>query len=81
MVGAATACLPLEGVIDFAAERGRLAKELKKLADEIARIDAKLGNPAFVAKAPEEVVEENRDKREEYVQRRIKVDEALKRLG
>lgn len=81
VVGAATACLPLEGVIDFAAERGRLAKELKKLADEVGRIDAKLGNPAFVAKAPEEVVEENREKREEYLARRAKVEEALARLG
>jgi len=81
VIGETVACLPLEGVIDVDAERGRLAKELKKLADEIGRIDAKLGNPAFVAKAPEEVVEENREKREEYVQRRAKVDEALKRLG
>ncbi len=80
VVGETVACLPLEGVIDVSAERARLGKELKKLDDEVGRIDAKLGNAQFVAKAPEEVIEENRDKREEYLTRRVKVAEALERL-
>ncbi len=59
------AALPLAGVIDLAAERARLAKEMQKADADIARVDAKLGNPNFVARAPEEVVEEEKEKREE----------------
>ncbi len=77
----ATACLPLAGVVDLAAEGARLSKELAKLDDEIGRIDKKLGNEAFVARAPEEVVEAEREKREGYAERRIKVAEALARLS
>ena len=72
--------LPLKGVIDFAAEKARLEKEMAKVASDIARIDAKLGNADFVAKAREEVVEGEREKREEAEQRRVKINEALQRL-
>ena len=74
------AALPLKGVIDFAAEKTRLEKELAKVDADIARIDAKLGNADFVARAPEEVVDGEREKREELVQRRAKIVEALERL-
>ncbi|MER2510123.1 MAG: valine--tRNA ligase [Amaricoccus sp.] len=59
-VRGATFCLPLADVIDIAAERERLGKAADKLAKEAAGLKAKLGNPAFVAKAPEDVVDENR---------------------
>ncbi|WP_075216763.1 valine--tRNA ligase [Mongoliimonas terrestris] len=72
--------LPLAGVVDLDAERSRLMKEETKLEGEIARIDKKLSNEQFIAKAPEEVVEEERTKREGYVERLAKVREALKRL-
>ena len=74
------AALPLKGVIDLAAERARLAKEMAKCDADIARVDAKLGNPNFVARAPEEVVEEEKDKREEAQMRKAKLAEALQRL-
>ena len=74
------AALPLKGVIDFAAERARLEKEMQKADADIARVDAKLGNPNFVARAPEEVVEEEREKREEARARKAKIVEALERL-
>jgi valyl-tRNA synthetase len=74
------AALPLKGVIDFAAERARLEKELARVNSDIARVDAKLGNAEFVARAREEVVEGEREKREEAVQRRAKILEALERL-
>ncbi len=64
-VGGATFCLPLAGVIDIDAERGRLKKALAKLEGEAKGLRSKLGNPAFVAKAPEEVVDENRARLEE----------------
>ncbi|WP_237154634.1 valine--tRNA ligase [Oryzibacter oryziterrae] len=75
-----TIALPLSGVVDLDGERGRLGKEETKLAGEIERIDKKLGNAAFVAKAPEEVVEEEKAKREGYAERLSKVREALERL-
>ena len=74
------AALPLKGVIDLAAERARLGKEMAKADADIARVDAKLGNPNFVARAPEEVVEEEKEKREEAVARKAKIAEALERL-
>jgi valyl-tRNA synthetase len=66
--------------VDFAAERTRLAKEMAKADADIARVDAKLGNPNFVARAPEEVVEEEKEKREEAETRKVKIAEALERL-
>jgi valyl-tRNA synthetase len=81
IAGEVTACLPLEGVIDFAAERKRLSAEEKKLLDEIARIDAKLSNPQFMAKAKEEAIEEQRERHETASARLAKIIEALKRLG
>ncbi len=74
------AALPLKGVIDLGAERARLAKEMAKADADIARVDAKLGNPNFVARAPEEVVEEEKEKREEAQARKAKIAEALERL-
>ena len=74
------AALPLKGVIDLAAERARLAKEISKADADIARVDAKLGNANFVARAPEEVVEEEKEKRAEAVGRKSKIAEALERL-
>ena len=77
----ATVALPLEGVIDFTAEQARLAKELEKIAKDMAAIDGRLNNPGFVAKAPPEVLEESRDRKSELAARKAKVDEALARLG
>jgi valyl-tRNA synthetase len=74
------AALPLQGVIDFAAEKARLEKEMARVKSDIARIDAKLANADFVARAPEDVVEGEREKREEAETRRRKIEEALERL-
>jgi valyl-tRNA synthetase len=77
----AVVALPLGDVIDFARERQRLEKDLKKAQDEIARFDAKLGNEQFVAKAPEEVLEEQRAKRAEAAALATRLQEAIKRLA
>jgi valyl-tRNA synthetase len=74
------AALPLKGVIDIAAERARLDKEMQKAEADIARVDAKLNNPNFTARAPEEVVEEEKEKREEALLRKEKIVEAIERL-
>jgi valyl-tRNA synthetase len=75
------ASLPLEGIIDFSAEKVRLQKEIERLASDAKKIEAKLGNADFVSRAPEEVVEENRERLQEIEERRAKLIVALKRLG
>jgi valyl-tRNA synthetase len=75
-----TVALPLQGIIDLAAEKARLEKEKAKAETEIGRIDAKLSNPAFVAHAKEEVVEADRERREEMLLRQEKIVAALERL-
>jgi valyl-tRNA synthetase len=74
------AALPLKGIIDVAAETARLTKEIAKVDADIKRVDAKLGNPEFVRKAPEEIIEGEKEKREEAEDRRAKLMEALERL-
>ena len=64
LVRGEVAALPLKGVIDLSAEKARLDKELAKAEADIKRVDAKLGNEKFVANAPEEIVEEEKEKRE-----------------
>jgi valyl-tRNA synthetase len=73
--------LPLQGVVDLAAERARLAKDLQRLDSDIGKIDAKLNNADFMRRAPEEVVEEQRERKEEAEARKAKIGEALKRLA
>ncbi|HUJ03092.1 MAG TPA: hypothetical protein VLW75_05610, partial [Rhizomicrobium sp.] len=77
----AVAALPLGDVIDFAKERARLEKELKKAEDEIARFDTKLANEQFVARAPEEVLAEQREKRAEAAALASRLKEAVSRLA
>jgi valyl-tRNA synthetase len=80
LVRGEVAALPLKGVIDLAAEKARLDKELAKAEADIKRVDAKLSNEKFVANAPEEIVEEEKEKREAAVARKAKILEALERL-
>ncbi|MFN4014405.1 MAG: valine--tRNA ligase [Reyranella sp.] len=81
VLGEATYALPVGDVIDLKAEGARLQKEIKKLADEVGKIDAKLANAAFVARAPEEVVEEQRERRAQAEQTGARLSAALERLG
>jgi valyl-tRNA synthetase len=80
LVRGEVASLPLKGVIDLSAEKARLDKELAKADADIKRVDAKLANEKFVANAPEEVVEEEKEKREAASARKAKILEALDRL-
>jgi valyl-tRNA synthetase len=80
LVRGEVAALPLKGVIDLVAEKARLDKEIAKADADIKRVDAKLSNEKFVANAPDEIVEEEKDKREAAVARKEKILEALERL-
>jgi valyl-tRNA synthetase len=81
VAGEAVAALPLGNVVDFAKERVRLEKELQKAETEIARFDAKLNNAEFVARAPEDVIDEQREKRAEAEALAMRLKEAVARLG
>jgi valyl-tRNA synthetase len=81
VVGEAIYALPVGDVIDLKAESARLQKEIKKLADEVGKIDSKLGNAAFVSRAPEEVVVEQRERRTQAEQTRARLSAALERLS
>jgi valyl-tRNA synthetase len=81
ILGEATFALPLGEVIDIEAEKSRLGKEAGKLDGEIADIDKKLNNAQFVAKAPGEVIEEQRSRRQDALERRAKIEAALARLS
>jgi valyl-tRNA synthetase len=81
VLGEAVVALPLGDVIDFAKERARLEKDLKKAQDEIARFDAKLSNEQFVSKAPEDVLTEQREKRAEAQALAVRLTDAIGRLS
>ncbi len=73
--------LPLAGIIDIAAEKARLAKEIDKCVKEIDAIDKKMSNPNFVERAPVEIVEENRERRIAFAERQEKLSAALTQIS
>ena len=79
VVGDARLALFME--IDVAAEKARLEKEAKRLEGEIAKASAKLGNEAFVAKAPPAVIEQEKKRVADFGAALDKILEQLKRLG
>ncbi len=76
-----TIAMPLEGMIDFDVERKRLARELEKLGGEVARLEKKLNNDGFLAKAPAAVVEGEKKKLSDYRAKRDAVRAGLEKLG
>jgi valyl-tRNA synthetase len=76
----ATLALPLAGIIDIGAESKRLKREIDKVGCEIKQLDAKLANEKFVSRAPEHVVEEQRERKTEAEAMAAKLEQALKRL-
>ena len=76
----ATFALPLEDVIDISAETGRLNGEIEKIGKDISQIDAKLANEKFTSRAPEHVVEEQRQRKADAEAVVAKLNDALKRL-
>ena len=78
---AATVYLPLSELIDTEKERARLQKELEKTQGEIKRLDGKLSNAGFVAKAPANVVEAERAKLDTYKETLAAIEAALAKLN
>lgn len=72
--------VPLAGLIDIGQEIERLKKELKNLNAEVDRVQKKLSNQGFISKAPAHVVEEERKKEKDYLEKREKVQARLAEL-
>jgi valyl-tRNA synthetase len=81
IAGGVECFVPLEGLVDLAAERQRLAKEIGKVEEQIAFLQGKLGNREFKAKAPREVVEREKGRLAEQRTIRQKLRVSLGRLG
>jgi valyl-tRNA synthetase len=81
VVGEATVMLPLADVIDLGAERARLAKERGRIAAEAEKTAAKLGSDVFVSRAPEEIVQEMRDRLDAQRTEVARLDAAMARIA
>ncbi|MDC0088350.1 class I tRNA ligase family protein, partial [Akkermansiaceae bacterium] len=67
--------MPLEGLIDVEAERSRLDKEISKIEKEVKKCEGKLGNKAFTDKAPVELVDREKARRDEWAQKLSQLQE------
>ena len=81
LVGGAELAIPLEGLIDFAQERQRLAKEKEKLTNEATKLEAQLANPQFAERAPAEKVVEIRARIADIAQRTDQLQQTITNLG
>ena len=80
VTGDTTAALPLAGIIDMAAEKRRLAKEIEKADGDLKKMDAKLSNPQFMERAKEEAIEEAKERKAELEAEIQRFSAALRRL-
>ena len=81
LVGDLTVRLPLEGLVDASAEMDRLGREIAKLEQAISRAEARLANPAFVDKAPPEVVDTERARLSEFADQRATLAAQRERMA
>lgn len=70
----------LAGFVDFAEEKAKLEKEQKKLAADLAKLDKKLSNPGFLAKAAPEIIQKDTAKRDEIEGQLEKVTSQLEQM-
>ena len=73
--------LPLDGLVDVTAERERISRELAKVDDELARVRAKLANPAFTEKVPVSVLEEHRQRESTWAEKRAQLEKMGAAIG
>ncbi len=81
VTGETTAALPLTGIIDMGAEKKRLGKAIETANSDLAKMDAKLGNPNFLERAKEDAIEEARARKAELEAEITRFSAALKRLA
>ena len=80
LTGGAELAVPLEGLIDFEQERRRLQREQEKLSAEAAKLEAQLGNPNFVSRAPVERVTEVRERIAAIAQQSSQLQQTIENL-
>ena len=73
--------MSLEGIIDFAEEKKRLQKEMEKLQKDIQFVTRKLSNEDFLSRAPEHIVEKERDKERMFREKETKLKENIERIS
>ena len=78
VINGAEIYIPLDDLVDYSAELSRLTKEEKRLQGEVARVKGKLSNQGFVSKAPEKVINEEKEKMAKYEDMLAKVEARLK---
>jgi valyl-tRNA synthetase len=76
-----TLFLPLEGLIDVAAERERLTKEIAKVEDELGKVRAKLANPNFAGKVPPAVLADHQQRETAWAEKLAQLTRMLEALG
>ena len=81
VLGEAVIALPLKGIVDLQAERLRLEKEMARIGQDVEQIAGRLANQGFIAKAPENVVEDARERKQQLEARRQRISEALRRFS
>jgi valyl-tRNA synthetase len=81
VAGEMTVYVPLEGLVDFAAERQRIVAELGKAQEELARVAKKLSNEGFLAKAAQDIIEKDRAKAEELTATVAKLTSQLNEIA
>jgi valyl-tRNA synthetase len=77
---AAQISMPLAELVDLEKEKARMEKELKKNSTELEKLNAKLGNPGFVNKAPANVVEAEKERAAKLAELVAKLEEQLKNM-
>ena len=80
VVGSIEIYLPLGDMINFHEQQARLTKEASKVEEELARIQKKLSNPEFLAKAKEEVIQKEREKSTQHEEKLRALNLSLERL-
>jgi len=81
VLGETIIALPLRGVVDLQAERLRLEKEMARIGQDVEQIAGRLANQGFIAKAPEHVLEDARERKQQLEARRQRISEALRRFS
>ena len=72
--------IPLKGHIDAPSEIKRLSKDIDKISIELALVENRLSNEAFIAKAPSEVIEKEKKRVSELIEKKTKLDSAVERM-
>ena len=80
VINGAEIYIPLEDLVDYKAEYDRLLKEQKKLEGEVKRVEGKLSNQGFISKAPEKVINEEKEKMVKYKEMLEKVTSRLEMI-